>query len=117
MSVASKLQLKPTHTVAVLHRPADVDLQLHGPSDTPAAEADAVIVFVRDHAALDTGAEAAVQAARRDALAWIAYPKAGKLGTDLNRDSLAAAVTGQGVRPVRQIAIDETWSALRFRPA
>jgi hypothetical protein len=46
-----------------------------------------------------------------------AYPKAGKLGTDLNRDVLAALLAGQGVQPVRQVAIDETWSALRFRPA
>jgi hypothetical protein len=30
---------------------------------------------------------------------------------------LAALVTERGVRPVRQVAIDETWSALRFRPA
>jgi hypothetical protein len=59
----------------------------------------------------------AIEAAGLDKLAWIAYPKAGKLGTDLNRDILAAALAGQGVQPVRQVAIDETWSALRFRPA
>jgi len=58
----------------------------------------------------------AISAAGRDALAWIAYPKAGQIGTDLNRDSLAAAAREQGVRPVRQVAIDEVWSALRFRP-
>ena len=29
----------------------------------------------------------------------------------------AAIVSGRGVQPVRQVAIDETWSALRFRPA
>ena len=40
-----------------------------------------------------------------------------KLGTDLNRDLLSAALAGEGVQPVRQIAIDEVWSALRFRPA
>ena len=57
------------------------------------------------------------EAARRDKLAWIAYPKAGKLGTDLNRDILSAALAVEGVQPVRQIAIDEVWSALRFRPA
>ncbi|MFE2102127.1 MULTISPECIES: hypothetical protein [unclassified Streptomyces] len=46
----------------------------------------------------------------------MAYPKGGKLGTDLNRDTLAAALSERGVRPVRQIAIDDIWSALRFRP-
>jgi hypothetical protein len=28
-----------------------------------------------------------------------------------------ALLTAEGVQPVRQVAIDETWSALRFRPA
>lgn len=46
-----------------------------------------------------------------------AYPKAGQLGTDLNRDILGGALAGEGVQPVRQVAIDEVWSALRFRPS
>ena len=32
-------------------------------------------------------------------------------------EHLSAALAGEGVQPVRQIAIDEVWSALRFRPA
>ncbi len=59
----------------------------------------------------------ALEAARRDKLAWIAYPKARKLGTDLNRDVLSESVASEGVQPVRQVAIDDVWSALRFRPA
>jgi hypothetical protein len=58
-----------------------------------------------------------IDAARADRLAWIGYPKGGKLGTDLNRDLLVKVVYGLGVQPVRQVSIDETWSALRFRPA
>ena len=34
-----------------------------------------------------------------------------------SRDRLAAALAEQGVQPVRQVSIDGTWSALRFRPA
>jgi phage-related baseplate assembly protein len=59
----------------------------------------------------------AARTARRDRLAWIAYPKARQLGTGLNRDSLAATLAARGVQPVRQVSIDDTWSALRFRPA
>jgi phage-related baseplate assembly protein len=66
---------------------------------------------------LATVATPAVEAARQDKLAWIAHPKARQLGTDLNRDLLAAALEDQGVQPVRQVSIDGTWSALRFRPA
>jgi hypothetical protein len=76
-----------------------------------------VLVFVRDRAGLDAAGEPAIAAGRRDALAWVAYPKAGRLGTDLNRDSLAAAVKERGVQPVRPVAIDDVWSALRLRPA
>lgn len=80
-------------------------------------EADAIVALVRSRADLDTVAVPAIEGARRDTLAWIAYPKAGQLGTDLNRDTLSETLADRGVRPVRQIAIDEVWSALRFRPA
>jgi hypothetical protein len=118
MDLTAKLQIKPGQTVAAVGTPDDVPPL--GDAANPAAEpgtADAVVAFVRNKAELDTGADAAIAAARLDRLAWIAYPKAGKLGTDLNRDILAAIVSGRGVQPVRQVAIDETWSALRFRPA
>jgi hypothetical protein len=58
-----------------------------------------------------------VAAAKADRLAWLAYPKAGQLGTDLNRDIVWKHMLARGVQAVRQIAIDEVWSALRFRPA
>ena len=81
-----------------------------------AADADAVVAFVVRQD--DRGsAEQAVAAARADRLAWIGYPKGGQLGTDLNRDRLVAVLADQGVQPVRQVSIDDTWSALRFRPA
>ncbi|WP_153542033.1 hypothetical protein [Streptomyces sp. RB17] len=112
----NKLQIKPGQSVVVLGRPDDVHLDVEAAVD--AASADAVLVFVTTSGdLLGADAEAVLAAARRDALAWVAYPKGGKLGTDLNRDTLAAALSERGVRPVRQVAIDDTWSALRFRPA
>lgn len=58
----------------------------------------AVLVFVVGRADLDSADVAvAVEAAGRDAL--------------------AVARGQRGVRPVRQVSIDGTWSALRFRPA
>jgi len=56
-----------------------------------------------------------VEAAMEDRLAWIAYPKAGQLGTDLNRDILWRHLLKRRIQGVRQIAIDDSWSALRFR--
>ena len=114
--IAAKLQLKPAHRVAVLGIPGDVDLGIPESSGVDPGSADAVILFVRVSDDLLTKAAALVEAARRDAIAWVIYPKAGALGTDLNRDTLAAQLMRKGIRPVRQIAVDEVWSALRFRP-
>jgi hypothetical protein len=118
MDVTAKLQIKPGQRVAALAADSDVPSVVTeaNPSADPGA-ADAVVAFARNQAELDSVAAPAIEAARLDKLAWIAYPKAGKLGTDLNRDILAALLTERGVQPVRQVAIDDTWSALRFRPA
>lgn len=45
---------------------------------------------------------------------WVAYPKGGR--ADINRDSLWPILAEHGFRPIGQVALDETWSALRFRP-
>ncbi len=117
MSVGEKLQIKPGQSVAVLHGPTDVDMEL--PDDVAPGDpedADAVIFFAKNRKELDERARPFIDAASRDALAWLAYPKAGQLDTDLNRDSLWELLSQRGIRPVRQVAIDDTWSALRFRP-
>ena len=48
------------------------------------------------------------------AVIWIAYPKPGK--SDLKRDTIPPHLTRRDMRPIGQVAIDEIWSALRFRP-
>lgn len=119
MSLAKKLQIKEGQSVSVLHAPTGFEIDLPGKNRKPsiAKAADVVIVFATNRADLGKRADPFVEAARRDALAWIAYPKAGQLNTDLNRDSLWQLLESRGIRPVRQVAIDDVWSALRFRPA
>lgn len=52
-----------------------------------------------------------------DAVVWIAYPKGSskRYRCEFNRDTGWSAVGAAGFEPVRQVAIDEDWSALRFR--
>jgi hypothetical protein len=88
MDLTEKLQIKPGQSLAILNPPPGVTL----PASTPGG------------------------AAHADRVAWIGYPKGGKLGTDLNRDRLAQALASHGIQSVRQVSIDGTWSALRFRP-
>jgi hypothetical protein len=57
------------------------------------------------------------EAAQHGALTWLAYPKARQLETDLNRDIIRDLALDRGLDPVRQVSIDDIWSALRLKPA
>lgn len=113
MALALKLQLKEGQGVHVVNAPGDVVLDLP-PADDPSSSA--LLLFARDRGELEAEGAPFVAAAREDRLAWVAYPKAGQLDTDLTRDRLWGHLRPLGIRPVRQVSIDEVWSAMRFRP-
>ncbi|MFF2753806.1 DUF3052 domain-containing protein [Psychrobacillus sp. NPDC058041] len=53
-----------------------------------------------------------------DGLLWLCYPKKSSKvynGSDCSRDEVAKILANEGFEPVRNIAIDDDWSALRFR--
>jgi hypothetical protein len=52
-----------------------------------------------------------------DAVVWFAYPKgtSKKYKCDFNRDTGWDALKAEGFDTVRAVAIDEDWTALRFR--
>ena len=115
MSLARKLNLQPGMKARVVGKPAGVDLA--DVAVSASAAADAVIVFARTLAEVNAKCGPVVAAGKADRIAWVAYPKAGKLDTDLNRDILWRHLLRKGVQAVRQVALDDTWSAMRFRPA
>ncbi len=52
-----------------------------------------------------------------DSVLWFAYPKGtSKVKTDINRDTIRVTGEAFGITTVSAISIDNTWSALRFRP-
>lgn len=114
MSLAKKLNLKEGMKLRVVGKPAGVDLG--DVATTTSAKADAVLVFVKTLAEADAKCGPMVEAAKEDRIAWVAYPKAGQLGTDLDRDILWKHLLKEGIQGVRQVALDDVWSAMRFRP-
>lgn len=123
MSLTKKLGLKPGQRAAVLNAPDGFRERLGPlPEGTELVETlrgtfDCVLVFAREQAVVERDGMAALAAVKRGGLVWLAYPKlTSKMKTDLTRDRGWDAVFAAGWRPVALIAIDETWSALRFRP-
>lgn len=111
--LARKLNIRSGMSARVIGLPAGVELPGLAMVDTPAA--DALIAFVVTLADADAVTPEVVRAASRGAITWMAYPKARQLGTDLNRDILYQHIRRSGVEGVRQVAIDDTWSAMRFK--
>jgi hypothetical protein len=114
MSLAKKLNLKDGMKVRVVGKPAEIDLG--DVATTTSARAEAILVFVKTLAEVDAKGAPLVEAAREDRIAWAAYPKAGQLETNLNRDVLYKHLLKQGIQAVRQVSLDPVWSAMRFRP-
>ncbi len=123
-TLQSKLQLKDGQTLLVLHAPegSAQTLVQHLPNieivQAERAKASAVLFFVSSIADALQRLPEAIDRVGENGLVWLAYPKSG-LGvqTDANRDRLWLALVPSGWRPVRQVAMDEVWSAIRFRPA
>jgi hypothetical protein len=114
MSLAKKLNVRAGMTVRVVGKPGTLDLDDVPTTRSPNAES--VVVFVTTIDELRER-EAGIVAAARDRLTWVAYPKAGQLATDLNRDILSKHLQARGLDGVRQVALDSVWSAIRFRSA
>jgi hypothetical protein len=78
---------------------------------------DFILVFVYSCDDIRRFAEVLGNRHGNDPVIWFAYPKKSskKYKTDISRDSGWQPLGNLGLEPVRQIAIDEDWSALRFR--
>ena len=116
-TIAEKLLIKP-HTTVWLSDPARLPLLTPMPEgvrevDTPAT-ASAAVLFVESAADTRDQLEKLSTDLSKPGVFWVAYPKGNK--ADINRDSLWPIVAGFNMRPCGQVAIDEHWSGLRFRP-
>ncbi len=84
----------------------------------PSGRYDFVHLFVNNREELAALGPAAMNAVKPMAIFWISYPKkTAKTDTDISRDEGWEVVTDAGFETVAQVAIDDIWSALRFRPA
>ncbi len=120
--VAKKLGIKPGFKLLLLNAPEEHRQALSGlgnPVDTtPKSDAsyDTVLGFAPTKADADKLSPAARKAVKPGGVLWMAYPKRSAAKTDITRDTGWDDMYGARWRPVSLVALDETWSALRFRP-
>lgn len=78
---------------------------------------DFIMIFVRNQAEVDTFSSNAFHNLLCDGVIWFCYPKktSKKYSSDIDRDHGWKAINDTGFHGIRMVAIDEDWSALRFR--
>jgi hypothetical protein len=120
-----KLQYKNEPTIVVLNAPASFNDELIAMKEKaiiitkllPKINIDFFIAFATKQQEIDAFVDTISNKLHGDATIWFCYPKnsSKKYICDFNRDTGWASVAKINLEPVRQIAIDEDWSALRFR--
>jgi hypothetical protein len=123
--VFKKLNFKAESAILVVNAPvsflpemeamsAFTEVQVDWPSKT---KTGFILGFCQQKVQVDELARLASDYLEGDGLLWIAYPKgtSKKYKCEFNRDNGWAELGKLGFEPVRMVAIDEDWSALRFR--
>jgi hypothetical protein len=123
-AVFKKLNFKGQTDIGVVNAPASFEPEiatLRGVSVQRSLAAGAPLafslVFVTKQPEVDGLAKAIAKRTVGDAVVWFAYPKQSskKYESEIDRDHGWAALGAAGFEPVRMVAIDEDWSAVRFR--
>lgn len=119
-----KLNLKDHREIVVLNAPQSFERELETltgvkivRSLTKNAKVHFALAFAVTKAELDKYSAALAAGAEGDALIWFAYPKGSskRYHCEFNRDVGWDIIRAAGYDSVRMVAIDEDWSALRFR--
>ncbi|MBO9717589.1 MAG: hypothetical protein J7507_12460 [Pseudoxanthomonas sp.] len=119
-----KLNLGAHARVCVLDAPASFEPELAALASagvaverTASATCGFALAFAITCAQRDAASATLAQTCPGDAVLWLAYPKGTSKRSrgEFNRDGGWDVLGTAGFEPVRQVAIDEDWSALRFR--
>lgn len=116
-SLARRLGLKDPRDARVFGRPAGFrELDDAPDDDGSATPAGFMLAFVSEAKQIADLAPRLIALYRPGGYLWMAYPKrSGPIRTDISRDAGWEPLVDAGFLPVSQVAIDATWSALRFR--
>jgi hypothetical protein len=126
MNTFAKLNLKDQTDIVILNAPDSFEPEIASlkgvtvrRSMSDAKEVAFSLSFATKQKEVDAFAKTVARKATGDAIVWIAYPKKSskKYICEFNRDSGWPSMGEAGFEPVRMVAIDEDWSAIRFRRA
>ena len=123
-SVFAKLNLKDQSQLLIVAAPSSFEPEIQALAGVSiirdarkAKSIDFAVVFVTTRAKVDAAVKLIAPKAAGDVVLWFAYPKgtSKRYRSEINRDTGWESLKSDGFETVRLVAIDEDWSALRFR--
>jgi hypothetical protein len=124
MKIFDKLNFKALAQIVVLNAPESFEPELAALRGVAVArtlrgleQIAFSLAFVTTQKEVDALATPIAKLAKGDPIIWFAYPKgtSKKFKSEINRDHGWQALGRAGFDTVRMVAIDDDWSALRFR--
>lgn len=119
-----KLNLKDHQSILILNAPEEFNDALAWlkrsykvAEEVESSSYDFALVFVKSQADVNKSATMLYNKLSGDFVLWMAYPKgiSKRYSSTVNRDNGWQPLGKLQVEPVRQVALDADWSALRFR--
>lgn len=122
-SVAQKLLIKAGNKILVINPPEGYRELLGALPDGVnelselEGEFDLIQIFLTSVEEMEAWLHKLREQLNADGKLWVTYPKgtSKKYTSEVNRDSLYAYASTVGLRGVAMIAVDEDWSAMRFK--
>lgn len=120
-----KLNFKQHKEILILNQPTEFEAELDAMKDCTEiktdlqsiAEIEFVLTFVKTRTEIDDITPLIANKLKGDGVVWFAYPKGSsrKYKAEINRDKGWEILGESGFEAVRQVAINNDWSAVRFR--
>jgi hypothetical protein len=119
--LVQKLFIRENYTVLLLNAPGGyaeslADLPSGAQVVTKATkQVDVIQIFAATKEEMTKLFRRAKPLLKPDGLLWATYPKGGQMNTDLKREVIWECGETVGMSCVAQIAVDDVWSAMRFK--
>lgn len=117
--IYEKMGITADHSLLIVDGPDEAIAEIHLPTSyvkfaTSGVLYDHIVLFVKDQKDLVIQFPLYKSLMNTDGKLWIAWPKGGQLGTDLNIKEVIRIGYEHGLVESTNLRIDNTWTALKF---
>lgn len=118
-NTSEKIGISDNSKVLIINAPSETIKELNLPvkpafNKSEDKEFDHIILFTKKQSQLDNEFPKYKKLITETGKLWVAWPKGGQFGTDLNRNEVIKIGYNHGLVESMNLSINDTWTALKF---